>query len=77
MPSLNMSIVILITHYYQYVPMVLAVFPKSFTIGTETHVSVNVRFHRKRIGFVLAFGSIPGFRGYLFVFRVRCWVFGY
>ena len=37
--------------------MVLAVFPKSFTIGTETHVSVNVRFHRKRIGFVLAFGS--------------------
>ena len=55
MPSLNMSIVILITHYY--VPMVLAVFPKSFTIGTVTHVSVNVRFHRKRIGFVLAFGS--------------------
>ena len=55
MPSLNMSIVILITHYY--VPMVLAVFPISVTIGTETHASVNVRFHRKRIGFVLAFGS--------------------
>ena len=33
------------------------VFPKSVSTGTETHVSVNVRFHRKRIGFVLAFGS--------------------
>ena len=61
MPSLNMSIVILITHYYQYVPMVLAVFPKSFTIGTETHVSGNVRFHRKRIGFLSSLSVHPWF----------------